>query len=220
MKKVLLLGIILAMALTLVMPSVVMASQPTAFSATGIFTSIDEGNVSLQTDGKWLVENRHIWGEFSSAVAGQTNILNGAFTITYDALVDPYQAGDFTGILDTDSATFTVTGYSQVINFYELYNHGIYRIDLEGEWTGTQGINGSGTFTAYFDFTPQYDAFGNMHVGSVNDSSFNMIGVYDSDSPPITPPVPELPAGALLASGLGVMAAFFIVNSKKQTAVS
>ena len=118
MKKVLLLGIILALALTLIMPSVAMAAQPTAFSASGKFTSIDEGNVSIIGFDEgyqvpiFQVQDRHIQGEFARSVKGESNRVNGPFTITYDAVVNGYQIGTFSGVLAAKSATFTVQGKS------------------------------------------------------------------------------------------------------------
>ncbi len=178
MKKVLLLGIILALALTLIMPSVAMAAQPTAFSASGKFTSIDEGNVSIIGFDEgyqvpiFQVQDRHIQGEFARSVKGESNRVNGPFTITYDAVVNGYQIGTFSGVLAAKSATFTVQGISYGITGFDASKG--YRVDLGGTWTGTHGIKGEGTFTAWFYFIPD-----GLHIGSLTDSSFTMTGNYD-----------------------------------------
>ncbi len=183
MKKILVLSLVLALALTLVMPSVAMAANPKPFSASGTFSSIDEGNVTvIGVDDAYQVpifqvQDRHIQGEFARSVKGESNRVNGPFTITYDAVVNGYQMGKFSGILKAKSASFDVKGISYGVT--EINPNKGYRIDLGGTWTGTQGIKGSGNFAAYFYFIPVVDEYGIAHVGAITDSSFSMTGAFN-----------------------------------------
>ena len=183
MKKILVLSLVLALMITLLLPSAAMAANPNPFSASGTFSSIDEGTVTvIGFDDAYnvpifQVEDRHIQGEFARSVKGESNRVNGPFTITYNAVVNGYQIGEFSGILKAKSASFGVNGISYGITGSDP-NKG-YRIDLGGTWTGTQGIKGSGNFTAFFYFIPVLDEYGIAHVGAITDSSFSMTGAFD-----------------------------------------
>jgi hypothetical protein len=170
MKKILFLGMVLALMLTLILPSVAMAAKPAVFSATGEMIGIDSGNVKpLGDSGLWLVKDRHIDGYFTDGFPkGQT------FRITYGGVFKiSTQAGSLAGTMKTGTETYTITGkvapLTMVFMGGEVY---LPQLSISGHWTGTKGVKRSGTFTASVLFIP--DAAG--HVATILNSSFIMTG--------------------------------------------
>jgi hypothetical protein len=170
MKKFLLIGVVLALMLTLILPSVAMAARPVTFQATGQMTGIDSGNVKpLGDSGLWLVKDRHIDGYFTEGFpTGQT------FRITYGGVFKiATQAGSLAGTMKTGTNNYTITGKVAPLDMVDMGGD-IYlpRLSISGHWTGTKGVNRSGTFTASVIFIP--DAAG--HVVAIPNSSFVMTG--------------------------------------------
>jgi hypothetical protein len=178
MKKILAISLVLALALTLLMPSVAMAARPAEFSASGVFNDIDQGKVKpLGNSGKWLVTDRHIQGEFLPDGA-----LEGDFTLTYGGVFNiTDQSGHLAGRLSTDAGTFAITGETkplEVLDYIILEDGTIFptlcKLSVTGRWTGLKSINANGKFESWFTF--DIDAEG--HVVNIYDSSFEMTGKY------------------------------------------
>jgi hypothetical protein len=171
MKKVLLVSLMLAMIMALVLPTAVVAAKPATYNATGKFISIDEGKVKLlaydpdnSANIVWQVKNRNIQGVFDTT--NEDNSLQGPFTVTYDAIVDGYQAGDFTGSLKAKSVNLKIQGTSSGIG--ELTVYGV-PITLSGTWT--KDSKTQGTFEAQFCFVPTAD---HQHIDYLTISSFTL----------------------------------------------
>jgi hypothetical protein len=172
MKKILLIGVILAMVLTLILPSVAMAAKPSVFTASGEMTTIDQGQTrELGESGKWLVADRHILGTFDSGD------LDGDFTLTYGGVFDlATQAGNLVGTLKNGSKTILVTGK---VSPYEIVDTGMGfsapQLTIKGKWVGLKGLKANGEFTAWFIFIPDEEG----HVVQIIASSFDMTGKYN-----------------------------------------
>ncbi len=185
MKKLWFMGLVLALAVTLKLPSAAMAASPDLFSASGILTGIDEGTVIPLDNNQWQVTDRHIQGEIIKSVQGKSNKINGDFTITYGGIFNiETQAGDFTGKMESSSAILDITGSTQPCSFAGLTqvpdgNGGLitvplYQLSISGSWTGTRGLKAQGVFEAYLVFIPTPEG----HVAAITDSYFNMYGDY------------------------------------------
>jgi hypothetical protein len=169
MKKLLVIGVVLALILTLALPSVAMAAKPTTqISATGAMISIDEGITrELGHSGKWLVKDRVINGAFSSGYFGSE-----AFTITYGGVFDlATQAGSLVGKMEVGSTTLVITGKSDPLTMVPVDGYYLPCINISGHWTGLKGLNASGTFSAYMVFVPDQG-----HIGYIVASEFTMTG--------------------------------------------
>jgi len=113
-KRLLVIGFVLALVLMLVIPSVTLAApKPSTFSAHGTLTSIDNGTVKqLGNSGKWLVTDRHLTGQF------QTGNLSGSFVLTYGGVFDlQTQAGNLVGVLKNGSSSFGVEGKTNPLTY-------------------------------------------------------------------------------------------------------
>ncbi len=160
-RKAVLIGAVLALLLGLVSPAVALAAKPVDFFAAGAIVSIDEGAVSpAGGSGRWLVSERVVSGVIQGAV-------NGPFSLTYKANVDPYQAGALTGRLEAGGLTLAINGKSQGVEMVQVWP-GIYlpSITVNGNWTIING-QGTGEFSAQFVFIPWFDEYGNAHIGTV-----------------------------------------------------
>jgi hypothetical protein len=171
MKKLLVIGLVLAMMLTLILPSTAMAAKPAALNASGALTSIDDGiTQQLGDSGKWLVSDRHIQGTFVDSD------LEGNFTLTYGGVFDlATQAGHLSGRMEVDSKSFVVTGKVAPYTFVSWYAEGIpiLQLSIAGNWNCLKGGKGNGTFTSVMYFIPTADG----HVYAVlPGSSFVMTG--------------------------------------------
>jgi hypothetical protein len=185
MKRILIVSLVLAMAVTLLLPTGAMAAKPETFAASGVLTSIDQGNVKPLSDGRWLVVDRHIEGKFLPSTTGKANKLNGPFTITYSGVFDlTTQAGSFLGKLEAKSATLGITGKTQpfeIVGSTQVPDgQGGYitvplcKLTISGHWIGIKGLDAKGEFNAWFVFIPTADG----HVAAIVDSSFIMTGLY------------------------------------------
>jgi hypothetical protein len=187
MKKILVISLVLALALTLILPSAVMAApDKTVFSATGVFSSIDEGNVKpLGNTGRYLVADRHLSGSFIN------DTLTGNFTITYGGIFNiADQSGKLIGTLETANNKLCVIGETQPLQYVGYPgpdSDGSIVIPclmiVKGNWTGLKGLAAKGTFEAqlvlnvYAD--PAQPTFG--HVKSVVEGQniLTMTGQYN-----------------------------------------
>jgi len=175
MKRILVISLMLAMILTLLIPSVAMAARPDthAFNASGVLTGIDTGNVKELGNGLWLVKDRHITGTLEGDLAGD-------FTLTYGGqFALPSQEGNLKGkMVVNDTKTCVVTGKVSPYEFVAWYDpvNGIpiLKLNIQGNWVGIKDIKAKGNFSACFNFIPTADG----HVAAVLDSSFVMEGKY------------------------------------------
>jgi hypothetical protein len=184
MKKILVISMVLALALALVLPSVALAAGPNiaVFKTAGYINpvgGIDVGKVKeLGKSGTWLVDDRHIWGQFTSGS------LTGPFTLTYDGIFAlATQEGNLHGILKMDKSgeTFEINGKVAPLKMVTTPYGALPELDIAGHWTYLKGGKGAGDFSAKIDFIP--DAAG--HVGSIPFSTFEMTGkniVRDRDN--------------------------------------
>jgi hypothetical protein len=166
MKRILFISLILALMLSLVLPSVAMAAKPAVFSAQGTMTGIDDGTTKqLGHSGLWLVKDRHIDG----VLAGD---LTGNFKITYGGVFAlPSQKGNLSGRMVVGQKVFEINGSVDPLT---MLPSGAPMLTIHGHWTGLKGIRATGTFNAYMVFIP--DATG--HVVKILDSAFVMTGKY------------------------------------------
>jgi hypothetical protein len=173
MKKILILSLILALALTLILPSVTMAAPPSKFNAQGMMSSIDTGTVKeLGHSGKWLVKDRHIDGQLLTGNLGSSN-----YTITYGGVFDlATQEGNLAGKLVVGSNLIGITGTVAPLTvvYYTPWATYLPKLVITGKWAGLKGLNANGSFEAWMIFVP--DTAG--HVVAIADSSFVMTGKY------------------------------------------
>lgn len=185
MKKLLGLSLVLAIVVMLLVPSVAMAasptkpapSQPSSFTAEGVFSSIDTGNVKeLGNSGKWLVKDRHIQGQFLSGDLGTS-----AFTITYGGVFDlATQQGNLAGKMEVDSNLIGITGTVAPLTmvYFEPYATYLPKLTIGGQWTGLRGLHAHGSFKAWMIFIPDSEG----HVLAIVDSSFAMTGIFANNN--------------------------------------
>jgi hypothetical protein len=187
-KKILIFSLVLALAVTLLLPSLALAASPDSFSARGVLTSIDTGNVNPEGDGSsgiWLVADRHIQGKFIPSVQGKSNKVNGDFTITYSGkfnILD--QSGSFLGKLETKSALLSISGQTQPCTLVGstqvpdgkggFVTVPLYKLVITGNWVGVRSLKAEGDFSGYLVFIPDTQG----HVVAIVDSSFAMNGDY------------------------------------------
>ncbi|MBN1190202.1 MAG: hypothetical protein JXA46_10650 [Dehalococcoidales bacterium] len=174
MKRILILSVVLALVLSLVLPSVAMAKPPgKEFYAQGEMYQITIGDVKQLGNGLWLVKNREIFGKF---VNGDLEGL--PFTITYDGIFElETQAGDFHGKLNAGRNKYQIKGTVEPYQFLEWYDKAnfipILSLDISGRWIGNEA---KGTFNAFVKFIPTPEG----HVGYIfEDSCFTMTGMYN-----------------------------------------
>jgi hypothetical protein len=175
MKKILILGLVLALALVIAVPTAAMAAPPSslsspdyafapaksaAFQANATLTSIDEGKVKeLGNSGKWLVKDRHLQGSFDPDAD-----IKGDFTLTYGGVFNiADQSGNLIGTLKAGKVTCAVVGETQpmVPDFTgitmipdptsatgELVYVLPCAIQVTGHWTGVKNLKANGNFDA------------------------------------------------------------------------
>lgn len=150
-RKILLLGLVLTLILTVVMPTTALAAKPVAFTANGTITAVTSGDVfPAGNSGRWVVDERQMFGVITGDIAGD-------FVLTYAANVDlETQAGSFHGTLEIDSLLFKVRGKSQLIGPgfpgpivetpYGPTTTEIRTLETAGGWTLTKGAKGTGDY--------------------------------------------------------------------------
>ncbi len=186
MKKILVLSLVLALALTLILPSAAMAAKtppvppapPSSFAAQGVMLSIDTGNVKeIGKSGKWLVKDRHIQGRFVNGDLGAS-----PFTITYSGVFDlATQAGNLAGKLEAGENTIGIAGKVEPLTMFDIGTSGSHmylpKLTITGKWAGLKGLNANGSFEAWMVFVPTADG----HVDYIVASSFAMTGKYSNN---------------------------------------
>ena len=161
-KKIIILGLVLALALVLVAPTPALAAKPVGFEAYGVITSIDEGDVfPAGNSGRWVVQERTIEGEL------QDGAIPGDFVLTYKANVTADQAGNFHGEM-------VVNGGEYVIKVNGTSGIGALGLMLNGHWTLIEGAQGNGNFTAWI--IPDIDEEG--HIIGILASDITMTGQW------------------------------------------
>jgi hypothetical protein len=173
MKKVLIVSLLLALVMTMVMPTAALAARPcqSAFSAEGYLTGIDTGNVrELGRTGYWLVRDRHITGQFTDGDMG-----NAPFVLTYSGIFAlQTQAGDLVGKLESGRSTLLVTASVQPLSMVDMGGFSLPCLTIEGQWIGVKNLRASGSFQASLIFVPTADG----HVDYIVASSMVMSGKY------------------------------------------
>ncbi|MBI4268069.1 MAG: hypothetical protein HY662_04710 [Chloroflexi bacterium] len=143
MRRWLSLGVALALVLTALSPTAVLAAKPAPFFATGIVTGMTPGNliVPAGNSGNWRVGEREVSGIFLP-VPGAA--IAGPFAFTYDGVFDlATQSGNFHGTLAAGPNKFSVNGKVEPAGYAP---DGSMLVKLTGHWTGHAGIKGVGTF--------------------------------------------------------------------------
>lgn len=178
-RRLLFISLALALVLTTLMPSLVLAAKPVAFKAGGIITDISPGNVlpagKLDEDtgnsasGRWRVVEREIRGTLSGDIGGD-------FLFTYKANVElATQAGNFHGTLGVGDYTMKVEGESLPIEFAGWYGpYPLFTLTLEGNWTFIDGANGNGVLDASATFVPTPAG----HIAFIVASDFTLTGQW------------------------------------------
>jgi hypothetical protein len=173
MKKLLMLGVILAMVLTLILPSAAMAAKPASFYASGAIFGITPGTVDAAgNSGNWRVMEREITGTLFNM---NDLPVRDNFSLTYKGVFElATQQGNFRGLMTSDEKSFNVNGKvapleSVLVNLpgYGLVN--LPKLTISGNWNYADGDKGNGVFEAWLIFIPD-----GGHVGSVVASSFVM----------------------------------------------
>jgi hypothetical protein len=169
-RKILMVGLVLALTLVLVSPVPALAAKPVGFNASGVITAIDEGNVfPAGNSGRWVVHERTIEGILSDGA------ITGEFELTYKANVTlATQAGNFHGrmVVNNGDYVINVNGKIEPLAFVPPY--GLPMLSLSGHWNFTDGAHGNGNFNAWLVFIP--DEYG--HVDVIVASSINMAGKW------------------------------------------
>ncbi|UCB42799.1 MAG: hypothetical protein JSV77_10175 [Dehalococcoidales bacterium] len=147
-RKILLLGIVIALILTMVMPATALAAKPSNMEAFGIIDSITIGDDVIEfpagQSGRWVVKERAIGGVLGGYLGGD---IDGDFTLTYKAnVVLATQAGTFHGDMVVGDYVVHVNGKSSIgatpIPGYD-------GLILSGHWNFTGSDHGNGTFDAW-----------------------------------------------------------------------
>ena len=175
-RKILMVGLVLALALVLVAPAPVLAAKPATFEAVCSISAIDEGNpFAAGQSGRWVVPERTIIGTV-------TGDIEGDFILTYRANVTADQEGNFHGemaVTDADDSwTIKVNGKSEGTEFVgwseiptgnpQMPYLPILSITINGHWTFVDGACGNGTFNdAVIIFIGVPDAEGKIHIGPI-----------------------------------------------------
>lgn len=170
-KRVLCIGLVLALALTIIMPATVVAKGETY--AEGTISAITPGETRpAGNSGRWIVKERDIVIGFTSGE------LSGPYALRYHASVDTddenLQAGNLQGklhqvigsdpstgypildeevVLNVTGTTSPAAGLGDAFNYELLYEGSglwisakLYVIHIEGHWASSDGGVGSGTF--------------------------------------------------------------------------
>ncbi len=171
MKRILVISVVLALALSLLLPSVAMAKAPQDFSTTGLIQGISLTEVGvnafpLGNSGKWKVVDRLIYIEFPDSGEFQ-----GLAILTYSGVFDiSTQAGNLTGNLVCGDKSVFVNARVSPLAFPE----GFYpTLEISGHWNGLEGIKANGNFLAQVYFIPDDQG----HIVGVT-GSFEMNGKY------------------------------------------
>lgn len=150
-KKIIILGLVLALTLVLVAPVPALAAKPADFGASGIITDVSQGDIfPAGNSGRWVVDERQMFGTIEGDV-------NGDFILTYAANVElETQAGSFHGTLEINSLLFKVRGKSQLVgpcSYYGIVDTpygpvptNICTLETSGGWTLIQGAKGTGDY--------------------------------------------------------------------------
>ena len=159
----------LVLVLTGLMPATALAAKPASLSASGVVTSITNGDVFPAGDsGRYVVASRTITGILSGDI-------NGAFTLDYKANVElATQAGNLHGTLQAGSQVLKVNGTIEPLGFAWFAPWGMYlpMLTISGQWTAVSGAKGNGDFAAYAVFIPTPEG----HVAAVVASGITLTG--------------------------------------------
>ena len=184
-KRLLVIGLILSLVLTMLAPVATMAygENDDSFRCEGVIDAIEPTiigeNVFEQEDGTWLVVDREIWGTF------EDGDVTGPFTLTYDAIIlDAWtQEGTFWGTIETwedeDSRVFEVTGSLEP---GEVVSEVPWRLKVTvlGQWSLIEDgeVYGIGDLESWAIIEADWIG-GEPHAGEIVDSAFTLTGYWD-----------------------------------------
>jgi hypothetical protein len=158
-RKIILVGLVTALALVLVAPVPALAAKPAGFMAIGSLDTIDEGDpFAAGQSGRWVVPERTITGAISGAITGD-------FILTYRANVTAEQAGNFHGemVVNDGEYVIKVNGNSS----FGITPAGFPGLILSGHWTLIEGARGTGNFGAWL-------------IPIMDEQKEHIIGIYAS----------------------------------------
>ena len=177
-RKVTLILLTLVMVLAFSMPTTALAAKPASLSASGVVTTITDGDVfPAGNSGRYVVASRSLTG----ILAGD---INGAFTLDFKANVElATQAGNLHGTLQAGSQVLEVNGKIEPLTFAGWYlppgispdypgGIPLYQLVINGHWTAVSGAKGNGDFAAWAVFIPTPDG----HVYAIVASGITLTG--------------------------------------------
>jgi len=178
-RKLLPFCLCLTLLLSAMTPLAALAAPPANFSASGNINYISPNSLSQISpagkSGRWIVFERELGGTLSGDI-------NGDFVLTYRANVDENQAGSLTGSLSLGDGSYLtrLSGKSQPLEmvYFEPFQTYLPRVAISGSWTFIKGTQGNGDFDAWFIFIPEIDADGNIHIGPIVASAFELTGKW------------------------------------------
>ncbi len=144
-KKLLSLGIILALALTIVAPIPVSAApRLVPFNASATIGEITTGTVSPLHGDWWLVTDRDVIGTMCGSISGD-------YTLTYRGVFQlQSQAGVLQGSLGVGNCEMNVRAVTQPLELVYVPEYGIElpQLTISGTWVLQEGETGAGTINA------------------------------------------------------------------------
>jgi hypothetical protein len=161
-RKILLLGVVLALILTMVMPFSIIGAKPAPLSCAGSILGITPGIVAPagtlvsnplimannSQSGQWRVIDRQIIGAF-----GLDATVPGYFILNYKGVFELFtQEGNFHGQLTSGDYVFEVNGKASPIDYSTMFAGGLPVQTISGHWTCLNGTWGTGTFDASVSF--------------------------------------------------------------------
>jgi len=186
-KKLLIIGISLALLLTGLMPASAFAAKPVDFNASGIISYLTPSiEFPAEDSGRIVVVERSVLGVFTEGpLAGIP------YDLTYKANVElETQAGNLHGTLIAGPYVFKVNGKINPLEIVplpvvitippELFPPDglilpagleLPKLSIEGHWTAIEGMQGTGNFSSWAFFIPLGE-----HVGPIALSSINVFG--------------------------------------------
>ena len=168
-KKFLLVGIVLALVATLLIPASVLAAKPAEVEASGVITAISPGTVfPAGNSGRWIVAERDLDGILLDGD------ITGEFTMTYRANVElATQAGNLHGTMEVGGCVLQVNGKIAPLEMVPT-PLGVYlpKLTIAGNWTIIDGGKGQGEFEAWVIFIPTPEG----HVDTIVASAITLNG--------------------------------------------
>lgn len=181
-RKILLLGVVLALILTMVMPFSIIGAKPAPLSCSGSILGITPGIVAPagtlvsnplimannSQSGQWRVIERDIKGTINTGLSTSEE-----FVLSYKGVFEvPTQKGNFHGRLTIGDYVFEVNGKADPLTAFDIGGGIILpKLTISGKWTCIQGPYSNGSLNGWAVFMPTPEG----HVDYVIFSDFSMI---------------------------------------------